>query len=278
MSYSKKELKAILKLALDKKLSAEEAIERYFENKQVLKLHNRVKEYFNLETLEPKNKETKNISPMVVFLYLYADLIKKPNTAESYKPAIRLVNKDRTTIYHYIKDFSDGKHKYDQRMFQGDTIYNHYLKIKGDIKGEDYSNLMHHVATPEDKKIYFLEVFDKKEKEIISLIEEGCSHKILNDIFFKYEYTSSLKRNFKTYKPDLDKKIINGNLLRGKLINIYFRNKNEIDRRIKAGATFELLNSLYFDYYSDCDLKREMRIKKPNLYKKVLKNEELYEV
>ncbi len=275
MVYTQKELDAILDLT-SKGLSKDDAVAELVESKPVAKIAELVKEYFNVDDLIPVTREQTSLAPAVVFYYLVCDICFMPRDTKVHKTAIKYTGHDRTTFLAYVSIFERDDHKLDNRYVYGDALYNHFLKIKGKINQKDYTELMikpfiRKGGVPQEFKPHFEKVMAEKSKEIEEFIGERSSLKRVNDEFFQFPNSSSLRHHLKTKRPDLNERV---RYERGTRISRVMEEfSDNITRRIDLGDTSKELNDRYFGYDGVSSFRKSMRQEQNELYLQILENE-----
>lgn len=273
MVYTQKELDAILELT-SKGFSKDEALIEMFDSKPVSRIAAVVKEYFNVDTLEPKNREPNNLAPAVVFYYLVCDFCFMPRDTKVHKTAIKYTRHDRSTYISYVVKFEEDAHKYDNRYVHGDALYNHFLKIKGKINQKDYSELMIKPfisKKAEGYKPLFEKVMFERRAEVINFVGEGVSLHDLNNKFFDFERTSTLRYHLRNKYPDINKKV---GYKRGTRISVAMEcYSSSIKRSISLGDTSKEVNEKYFGYDGVSSFRKAMRKEQNELYLQILENE-----
>lgn len=273
MTYTQKELDAILELTSQGK-SKDEALIEVFESKPVSRIAAVVKEYFNIDSLIPKNREPHNLAPTAIFYYLVCDLCFMPRDTKVHKTAVRYTDHNRSTYIAYIVKFEQDAHKFDNRYVYGDALYNHFLKIKGKINQKDYSELRikpYINKNTEERVPLFERVMLERKEDVISFIGNGVSLEALNTKFFDFQRTATLRYHLKHKYPDLNKKV---GYKRGTRITIGMADYGEsIIRSINAGANSKELNLRYFGYDGLSSFRKSMMKEQNELYLQILENE-----
>lgn len=273
--YTKEEVDKIMDL-VSNGLSKEEALSKMFESKTVNELAKIVKEYFNIDTLVPVSRKYEDLAPTAIFYYIICDIIFMPRDTKVHKTAVLHTGHDRTNYLHYVSNFEKDIHKLDNRYVLGDSVYNHFLNIKGGINNKDYSELKIDPFIPINSikpvlKNTFDEIFKLNKEEVESLIKRGVSAKYLNDHIFKFGSYQTLKRNLKNKKPDLFKNLKSNRY--SKVKSILEDHKENVDICIKKGYDFKRINELYFGYNVVRDFKKILIKYEPKLYYRIEENE-----
>lgn len=275
-TYTDSELNEIIEL-VQKGKSKAEALKEIFESEEVNNLAERVKGYFKLDSLIPKSRKTEELAPAVVFYYLICDLTFMPRSVKNHYTAVKHTDHDRSSYLHYVSQFEADQHKADNRYVKGDSLYNHFLKIKGEINEKDYSELRidpfipHNLQVRLEAKDTFKEILSNNLSEIEVLVNQGTSAKYLNDNYFNFSSPQMLRIRLGKERPDLLNKLRSS--FHSKVRTCLEENRLSVNECVKKGYNFKKINDLYFGYTQVSDFKRVLLKYEPELYHQIKEND-----
>lgn len=274
--YTEAEVNKIVRLCLDGEILADaKSMVRGF-NPEVIAIADVVKEYFGITSLAPKSRRKEEISPMSTFFYLINELLDKPRLKQVYFTCIELTKKDRTTFINYCEKYSREDHLHDKLPNLGDCNTNHFIKIKEILTGEDlsdqYVEVFKNSYTHETVNKFYFRKFRENEAEILKAIESNQTFDYINDNFFGYANTTSLRYNMRVNDNKLYERVFKP---KNKVELNMMEYGDEIKRRIEKGDTFKIINDRYFQYNQLSEFRKTIKSYDLKLYKKLIKNEYL---
>ena len=235
-----------------------------------------VMDHFDIKTLIPRSRKTRDIIPMVVFFYLVIDQSKNPKNSIYFTKALQLTKKHRTTYLHYLRSYVDGLHMLDSRILNGKSVTNHFLQIKSKITGDDLTHLEVKdkiiISKAQDVKTKFDKKIDDNVEEMMEDISSGFSYKDLNDKYFQFSSAESFKYKLKRSHATMYSMVKRH---RSSLASrVYIKDKKTIDNIIQGGVTWSALNNMFFEYLDVYSLKVAVMKFSPELYREVSLSQE----
>lgn len=239
---------------------------------KIIELAEKVKEYFEIETLVSPSRSSEDIGPMAVFTYLIHELLGDYKAKNVHETFSIITDKSRCTFYHYTKMFEDNQHLLDRRICKKNYIANHFLILKGKILNEDVSNDLLIIKEKAKKDSLARKRFEQNKKDIIYDIHNNImSYNELNKKYFQLNDHRSVKKFFVLEEKKYTKFIRNGYRTRlSKIIETY---KKSFKKKIEKGCTFEEIND-HFDIYPYSKLLRKVAYKHERIiFEIILQNE-----
>jgi len=253
MMYSEKELNEVVQMilcgnTLDEAKKA--IIIKYKLNDQgnkILELAEKVKEYFNVDTLVSPSRKTEQIAPMVVFSYLIHEILGDYKATKVHQTFTIVTGKSRCTFIHYTKMYETNMHMIDRRVFKNNYLTNHFLILKGKILNEEIDNDLLFVEEKVKKISLARERFEQKRKKIVYDLENNMmSYSELNNKYFFLSTDNGVKKFFMNEEYKYVKFIRNSYKTRlSKIIDTY---KVGFIAKLNKGYGFDEINK-HFNVY-----------------------------
>lgn len=244
---------------------------------KVMEIAEMVMNYFDIDSLIPKSRQTKHLGAMVVFNYLIYELIPRYEKTEVHKRVTELTSRDRTNFIFYRYNWINGKHLMDNRIYKGDTITNHMLNIKSRITGLDYEHMKIKVKEEDIYDKYkgmsrYEIIFDKNKEAITEDIKDNFySFHELNNKYFHTCYINGLRSFFMNKQNKLFRIIRDGR--KNKATTFINENRKSFLGRVRKGYTFRELNDIFEIYDNDSNFISSMKKHEPRISKLILENE-----
>jgi len=242
------------------------------QGKKITELAEKVKEYFEVETLISPSRSSEDIGPMAVFTYLIHEILGDYKAKNVHETFSIITKKSRCTFYHYTKMYEDGQHLVDRRISKKNYVANHFLILKGKLLNEDVSNDLIIVKEKAKRNSLARKRFEQNKKDIIYDIQNNImSYNELNKKYFMLNDHRNVKKFFALEEKKYTKFIRNGYRTRlSKIIETY---KRSFKKKIEKGYTFEEIND-YFDIYPYSKLLRKVAYKHERIiFEIILQNE-----
>lgn len=276
--YSEKELNEVVQLVLcgNTLEEAKKAIILKYkindQGNQILEIAEKVKEYFNVDTLVSPSRKSQHIAPMVVFSYLIHEMIGDYKATKVHQTFTIVTGKSRCTFIHYTKMYEKNMHMMDRRVCKNNYITNHFLILKGRILKEDTQFDLITVEDKIKKKSLARERFEKKRKDIVYELENNMmSYSELNNKYFYLSNDNAVKKFFMNEEYKYVKFIRNSYKTRlSKIIDTY---KVGFIAKLNKGYGFDEINE-HFNVYPLTKTLKEVAYQHEKLiFDIILKNE-----
>ena len=278
MMYSEKELNEIVQMVLcgnTLEESKKTIVLKYKikdQGNEILELADKVKKYFNVDTLVSPSRKSEHLAPMVVFAYLIHEAIGDYKATRVHQTYTLVTGRSRCTFIHYTKMFEKNMHMTDRRVFRNNYLTNHFLILKGKIFNEDVDKYFLHVDDNVKKKSLARERFEKRKDKIIHDLENNMmSYNELNNKYFFLCNDSAVKKFFVIEEYKYVKFIRNSYKTRlSKIIDTY---KVGFIAKLNKGYGFEEINN-HFNIYPYTKVLKEVAYQHEKLiFDIILKNE-----
>ena len=276
--YSEKELNEVVQLVLCGS-TLEEAkqaiILKYKINdhgNQILEIAEKVKEYFNVDTLVSPSRKSQHLAPMVVFSYLIHEMIGDYKAKKVHQTFTIVTGRSRCTFIHYTKMYEKNMHMMDKRVIKNNYITNHLLILKGRMLKENVDADLITIDDKTKKPSLARERFEKKREKIINDLENNMmSYSELNNKYFFLCNDTAVKKFFVSEEYKYVKFIRNSYKTRlSKIIDTY---KVGFLAKLKKGYGFEEINN-HFDIYPYTKMLKQVAYQHEKLvFDIILKNE-----
>jgi len=276
--YSEKELNEVVQLVLcgNTLEEAKKAIILKYkindQGNQILEIAEKVKEYFNVDTLVSPSRKSQHLAPMVVFSYLIHEIIGDYKATKVHQTFTIVTGKSRCTFIHYTKMYETNMHMMDRRVCKNNYITNHFLILKGRMLKENTEADLITIEDKIKKTSLARERFEKKRKEIVYELENNMmSYSELNNKYFYLSNDNAVKKFFMNEEYKYVKFIRNSYKTRlSKIIDTY---KVGFIAKLNKGYGFDEINE-HFNVYPLTKTLKEVAYQHEKLiFDIILKNE-----